>query len=236
MAVIPWRDEIKNRKVLNVFPTDKVKADNAWLLAFTDAIAEFNRLSASLKLGVTFVSPPGAKRPDPVRDDGTVVVFDLGKGRLSYEALGQTFVVTDKNNNPIDFSATDIHGYTEKLIQGGGIRRAIIFVPTTPMVTARMKAGPGKSTDVQRLAGPGIRRYIAVHEMIHALGVSDAEHNATGPDADTFTINPDVSAGAFDKPEDDKFLLRVSAPNPPVTAPPNFIKKKVADLIRANWQ
>jgi hypothetical protein len=72
--------------------------------------------------------------------------------------------------------------------------------------------------------------------MIHALGVSDAEHNATGPDADTFTINPDVSAGAFDKPEDDKFLLRVNAPNPPVTAPPNLIKKKVADLIRTNWQ
>jgi hypothetical protein len=33
----------------------------------------------------------------------------------------------------------------------------------------------------------------------------------------------------------DKMLLRVNFPNPNVTAPPNFIKNTVADLIRNNW-
>jgi hypothetical protein len=87
-----------------------------------------------------------------------------------------------------------------------------------------------------RVALSGIGLYIAVHEMIHACGLSNSEHTFTGPDADTFTINPDTSAGAFDRPQDDKILLRVSFPNPNVTAPPNFIKKTVADLIRNNWK
>jgi len=242
MTVRPWRDDIKNGKVLTIFPTDKVKNDAGWLQAFKDSIVEFNQLSTTLKLGVTFSSPPGVKKPDPVGEDGAEVQFDLGDGRLEYEAVGQKFVATDKDTKqPINFSKTALHGYTETLALSfggpGRIRRAFIFVPATPMVTAVMRVGPGPNDfkDVQRLAGPGIRKFIAVHELIHACGLSDAEHNATGPDADTFTINPGVSAGSFQKPEDDKILLRVNAPNPNVTAPPNFIKKKVADLIRNNW-
>ena len=62
-----------------------------------------------------------------------------------------------------------------------------------------------------QVALSGIRLYIAVHEMIHACGLSNSEHTS------------------------DKMLLRVNFPNPNVTAPPNFIKNTVADLIRNNW-
>jgi hypothetical protein len=242
MAVTQWMDEIKNRKVLTIFPTDAVKNDNNWFQVFKDSIVEFNKLSASLKLGVTFDSPNGVQRPDPVGEGGAEVQFDLGNGELKYEVQGQKFVALDKvTKKPINFSATALHGYTAQVsISFGGpgrMRRAFIFVPATPMVTAQMRVGPGPDgfRDVQRAAGTGVRRFIVVHEFIHACGLSDAEHNSPGPDADTFTINPTVSAGDFQKPDDDKILLRVNAPNPNVTAPPNFIKQKVADLIRNNW-
>lgn len=245
MAVTPWVDEVKSRKVLTIFPTSKVTANASWLQVFKDAIAEFNKIStSSLNLGVTFASPPGVTRPDPVGEDGAEVQFDLGNGKLEYEALGEKFVATDKKTKlPINFSPTAIHGYTERLKvafpgRPARIRRAFIFVPATPMVSAQAKVGKGPNDfrDIQRLAGNGIRLFIAVHEMIHACGLSDDEHTFSGPDADTFTINPDTSAGKFDRPQDDKILLRVSFPDPNVTAPPNFIKTKVADLIRDNWK
>ena len=243
MAVRSWVDEIKKRKVLTIFPTDKVTANANWLQVFKEAIAEFNKLStSSLNLGVTFASPPGVQRPDPVGDGGAEVQFDLGSGQLEYQAMGQKFVAKDETGKAINFSPTGLHGYTEKLTVASSaagpfsIRRAFIFVPATPMVSAAVRVGKDDFRHMDRLAGDGVKLYIAVHELIHACGPSNAEHNATGPDADTFTNNPGTSAGAFDRPQDDKILLRVNPPNPNVTAPPNFIKTKVADLIRNNWK
>jgi hypothetical protein len=66
MAVTPWVDEVKNRKVLTIFPTQKVTNNASWLQTFTAAIADFNKISTSSTLGVTFASPPGVTRPDPV--------------------------------------------------------------------------------------------------------------------------------------------------------------------------
>lgn len=243
MAVTQWMDDIKKRKVLTIFPTDAVKKDKGWFQVFKDSVTEFNKLSTSLKLGVTFDFRPDLTAPDPVGEGGAEVQFDLGNGQLRYEVMGEKLVALDKvTKKPLNFSPTALHGYTAQVaISFGGpgrMRRAFIFVPATPMVTALMRFGPGPNDfkDMQRPAGPGIRQFIAVHEFIHACGLSDSEHNSTGPDADTFTINPGVSSGDFQKPQDDKILLRVSSPNPNVTAPPNFIKKKAADLIRDNWK
>lgn len=147
MAVTPWVDEVKNRKALTVFPTKKVTDNSSWLQVFRDAIAEFNKISTSLNLGVTFASPPTVTRPDPVGDDGAEVQFDLGSGKLEYEAMGQKFVAKDDSSNPISFSPTGLHGYTEKLMVSSSsgapflIRRAFIFVPATPMVNAAVRVG-----------------------------------------------------------------------------------------------
>ena len=249
MTVSPWMDDIKARKVLTVFATDAVKQDNVWFQVFKDSVAEFNRLSSSLKLGVTLSSPADVKPPDPVGEGGAEVQFDFGDGQLQFTMQGDKITVMEDTKEgeppkPLNFSPTALHGFTAlarvSFVKDapGKIRRAFVFVPPTPMVNAVRKVGPGPDDfrDAQRPAGPGIRKFITVHEFIHACGLSNAEHNHTGPDADTFTINPQLSTGSFDKPEDDKILLRVNAPNPNVVAPPNFIKKKVADLIIANWK
>jgi hypothetical protein len=157
--------------------------------------------------------------------------------------MGQTFVAKDRQGKEINFSPVELHGATQTLSLAFGagptrMRRAFIFVPETPMVSALMKASnrPDDFKSVQREAGPGIRRFIAVHELIHACGLSNDEHNVQGPDADVFTIFPSVSAGLFDKPQEDKLLLHLAHPKPNVFAPPITIKKKVADLIRDNWK
>jgi hypothetical protein len=244
MTVTPWEDVIKNKnpKVLTVFATRKVKASGPWRTTFNAAITEFNKLSKQNNLGVTLDAPSNATEPDPNTDAGAEVQFDLGNGTISYTAFGQPFTLTDQQGNPVNFSPTALHGATQQVMRSFGgparIRRAFIFVPETPMVNTVMKASPRPDDfkQVQRAAGSGIRLYIAVHEFIHACGLSNAEHNVQGPDADVFTNLPQPSAGTFDRPEEDKFLLHLAHPRPNVFAPPLFIKKKVADMIRDNWK
>jgi hypothetical protein len=242
MAVDSWEDDIRKRKVLTVFPTQKLTG--SWLTTFKDAITQFNKLSKLHNLGVTLSSPSNATKPDPVGEGGAEVQFDLGKGTLAYQALGQSFEAKDEKGNLINFSPFDIHGYTEKVLRSFGdrpdrVRRAFIFVPETPMVEAPKKVGPGRGdfSPVKRVAGSGIRLVIAVHEFIHACGLSDDEHTERGPDADVFATYATVAPGLFERPEEDKILLHLARrPHPNVFAPPIFIKKKVADLIRNNWK
>src|SRR5262249_2209 len=145
----------------------------------------------------------------------------------------------DKQGNPLQFSPTGLHGATEMLGRsGGGWERAFVFVPETPMVSAAKHVGPGPDDfqHIDRLAGSGIRLFIAVHELIHVCGPSNAEHNSPGPGADVFTNGPQAFEGAFDKPEDDKILLWNNPPLQRVFAPPITLKKKVIDLIQKNWK
>jgi hypothetical protein len=239
MAVTPWRDDIRRGKVLTVFPTTRITGE--WQRAFAAALAEFNRISTNQNLGVTLSSPKDITAPDKTGDGGARVQIDTGNGRLEYEALGQKFVA-ERNGKPIDFDPFALHGATQTLSLAFGngparMERAFIFVPETPMISVSVKASP-KPDDfkqVQRGVGFGIRVFIIVHEFVHACGLSNAEHNSTGPDADVFTFGASAVSGAIDRPDDDKLLLHLAAPRPNVFAPPITIKRKVADLIRANW-
>ena len=115
------------------------------------------------------------------------------------------------------------------------IRRAFIFVPETPMIEASVRVGKDDFKHLKRGAGSGVRKYIAVHEFIHACGLDDEEHSFEGPNGDVFIGVPNASAGNFDKPNDDKIILRDAHPIH-VSAPPSFIlSQRVADLIKNNW-
>jgi len=230
---IPWENKIKNRspKQLTIFVAPTL--NKPWRRAFDDALTTFNQLSQDNRLGVTMVAPENATKPDPNGDGGADVQFDMGKGDLTFSALGQDFQI--KN-----FSATAMHGKTQLLHgkvdnQGERIRKAFVFVPQTPMVVAQMAVGRGKFKDVQREVGHGIKVFIAAHELIHVCGLDNSDHTKYGPDADLFIEQPQPFSGAFNKPDDDKLMLHNSAQSQ-VTSPPIFLKKAIADRIRDNWK
>lgn len=231
----PWEDGIKNRKVkqLTVFVAPDLS--KPWRRAFDDALKTFNSLSKTHKLGVTMVAPADAKKPDPDGEDGADVQFDMGKGDITFTALGQDFLI--KN-----FSGTDMHGKTEAVLRHFGsqpdrIRRAFVFVPETPMITALMRVGRDKFNNVQREAGHGVKHFIAAHELIHVCGLANSDHTKYGPDADLFIEQPQPLAGPFDRPEEDKLVLHnPPRPKPNVMSPPIFLKKATADKIRDLWK
>src|SRR5262249_46787673 len=132
-----WEDSVKNRnpKELTVFVTSKVTG--SWRTACNDAIAEFNQLSTTHTLGVSLAVPQNATAPDPDGEGGADLQFDVGKGTLTCRAFGQEFKIPD-------FSGTALHGHTHVISRGFGnqpprVRRAFIFVPETPMVSAPLK-------------------------------------------------------------------------------------------------
>src|SRR5215217_611936 len=136
-----WEDKVKNRnpKQLTIFVAPTL--DKPWRRAFDDALNTFNRLSQENRPGVTMVAPENATKPDPNGGGGADAQFDMGKGDISFSALGQDFEI--KN-----FSGTAMHGKTELLRgvignQGQRIQKAFVFVPQTPMVVAQMAVGRG---------------------------------------------------------------------------------------------
>src|SRR5262249_49745918 len=157
-------------------------------------------LSASHKLGVTMVE--SNTRPDPDGEGGADVQFDMGKGDLTYTALGQTTVIKG-------YSGTSMHGKTYPVSMQFGnqperIQKAFVFVPETPMIAAAMKVGRDKFNQVQREAGHGIKHFIAAHELIHVCGLLDSDHTKFGPNADLFIEEPQPDPGPFSKPDEDR--------------------------------
>ena len=228
----PWEDSVRTRtpKELTIFVSPTI--NKVWRKAFDDALAEFQKLSVAHSLGVTMAIPNNATAPDPDSEAGADIQFAMGKGDISYKAFGEDVLVKG-------FSGTSMHGLTQIVkrrfgTQPARIRRAFIFVPETPMINAAMKVGR-EFRHIPREAGAGIKMFIALHELIHACGLDNSDHTASGPDADILIGFPQPSAGPFDKPDQDKLLLHLAHPQPNVFAPPVFMKKATADKIRDNW-
>lgn len=225
-----WEDRIRNRnpRQLTIFVAPRLS--KPWRRAFDDALKTFNQLSRSNQLGLTMVE--STTMPAPDGDGGADVQFDMGKGDLTYTALGATTVVKG-------YSGTSMHGNTQLVSlkvgnQPGPIQRAFIFVPETPMVNALMQVGRAKFNQVQREAGHGIKHFIAAHELIHVCGLLNSDHTHLGANADLFVEQPQPNSGPFNKPDEDRILLHLTSPRN-VVAPPIFLKKATVDLIKANW-
>jgi hypothetical protein len=227
-----WDDKIKNRnpRQLTIFVAPRL--NKLWRRAFDDALKTFNDLSASHQLGVTMVESNA--KPDPDGDGGADVQFDMGKGDLTYTALGQATVVKG-------YSGTSMHGNTQLVSLEFGnrskrIHKAFVFVPETPMIAAVMQVGRDKFNRVQREAGHGVKHFIAAHELIHVCGLSNSDHTQFGPSADLFVQQPQPDAGSFSKPDEDRLLLYLtSPPKPNISSPPIFLNKATIDTIKQNW-
>ena len=217
----PWMDKVKNTKQLTVFPEDSV-TKGPWGSIFTNAVAEFNKISASMSLGVTFVvtSTP----PETNGFGGADVNFALGNGTMNYTVLGNDLSVT--------VMGSAMHGHTQVVKvknekkNAEEVIKAFTYVPATPMINS----GPAGKQKL-RGAGDGVKLVIAFHELVHATGLTNGDHSPE-IDPDIFIAQPQPVAGS--KPSDDKLMLRLNPPNN-VFAPPVFLSARTSGLVRGNW-
>ena len=227
-----WFKNVRDTHRLTIFPT-KTVTNGPWSAIFTAAISEFNRLSSVLNLGVSFVQ--ASQPPDPTSmNSGANVQFDAANGQV------HEVIIRNRSGDVISeftetFSGSNMHGLTitPKWADDHNVEhqfRAYIYVPLSPTINA----GPAGKQQ-QRPVGDGVKLFIAVHELIHACGLSNADHSA-GSAPDLFIGQPQPVAGA--QPKDDKLNITLSPitnlpEDPP--KPPFFLTKRTADLMRSIW-
>jgi hypothetical protein len=83
----PWFDRIRSAHRLSVFPGSTV-TKGVWAGVFPKALAEFNKLSSQLKLGVTL--GPSTDKPDAGENSfaGADIWVEAGE-KFDFEASGQ---------------------------------------------------------------------------------------------------------------------------------------------------
>jgi len=206
----PWIDPVRQSGQLSIF-LGKTATGGGWSTSFTTAIARFNALANLLNFGVTFSASNAP--PDPNGLGGADVAFEAGNGQVSFTALGQPF------SRQVDGNALAGNTYTVSTSSGGGdrIAKAFIFVPATP------RSANAKS----RVVGEGVKLVIAVHELIHACGLSNADHSpASKPDVfygyPTIDVGPAAAADRIRLPDGR-------------TMPPVWMANETARLIQGIW-
>ena len=230
----PWFPNVRNSHRLTVFATNAV-TQGPWSSVFTNALREFNRLSSTMRLGVTFVQDQSLGPPDPTSmTSGANVKFDAANGTVHEVVLKNKFgdVINEFTET---FGGTEMHGLTmpPQWENGQGVRqqfRAYIYVPTAPTVNV----GPG-GQQRQRAVGDGIKLFIAVHELIHACGLSNQDHSPGGT-PDFFIGQPQPAPGAT--PDRDKLNIQLQPSKNLPSDPPNpplFLTDRTANLIRSIW-
>jgi hypothetical protein len=206
----PWEDAIKKTKRLTVFAASGVTG-GIWKSVFPNAIAEFNKLSAAQSLGVTLTVATAP--PDPNGSGGADVQFQTASGKATFTSFGQPFSLT--------VNGDAVHGHTQIIKTVFGtverVAKAFIFVPSTPRSGAKGS----------RVVGDGVKLLIAVHELVHACGLSNADHSALS-DPDLFIGIPSLSSGS--NPADDKVDVGNQTLMPPLA-----LSSATAGVIKQNW-
>ena len=163
----PWDANLtKQRTQLSVFAGPDLLKSPAWgANLFKGILDEFNKLSSSLKLKVTLVQTSIA--PDPNGPGGANVQIEVSNGN-------HTFTVDGKQETGSLDPPPNINGICHRILQGGEMKRAFIFLPTAPRIDL-----PTPSVPSPRFVGEGVRIAVALHEVLHAcgLGFTDPGHH-----------------------------------------------------------
>jgi len=185
---IPWEPHVQKSGQLTVFPADAFLRAPAWGLGlFQRILFEFNRLAQANTLGVR-VAP---STQEPQRNGlGANVRMDVTSGPCSF------FNAAGKDERAsINVSPGHIMGFCFRPISYAGPNaifdfswKAFVFLPINPTV--------GDST-----VGVSVRMAVALHELIHACGLSEDDpghgqpnHPAPGP-LDLFATDGRVLEG-----------------------------------------
>jgi hypothetical protein len=208
-----WIEVIKATHRLTVFPTARLMR-SPWAKGFVDAISEFNRLAGKLSLGVKLEIGETPPDKDGLADGGADIQFDFAGGTPRFRFRGQ-----DRSSDK-PFSGVGVHGMTMPALQGGRLVKAFIFVPMFPLAND------------SRLVGTQVMKFIALHELIHAVsGLEDFDHSPES-DPDVFIGLPN-SQPTLDIGSDASGDRIHTSRNPQRDL--FFISSRTARLVRAAW-
>ncbi len=150
--LIPWIESVKTNKKLLVFNG----ATGKWVSVFAPALQSFNKLHLGLKAVQT-------KDKDTAN---VVVLTSTGTANFTY----------DKTEKSATFDGNKLHGYTMLFHREGLLEKAVVFLPSDPKIMAGFIHGK----TVYENVNPNQMRVVAVHELIHACGLDNDEHDDDG--------------------------------------------------------
>lgn len=200
-----WIEGIREKKKLTVFIQPGV-AKSRWSGVVPASIKEFNRLMEKNKIDIQLI----VSKDSPTDKGGADVSIDLGNGEVEIDYRNEKKVVK--------FDGRTAHGYTGLMLGDSGIEKAFVFLPADPQINTPQKKRP---------CGDGVLKFIAVHELIHACGLRNADHNP----ADVFHGSPTLDSG--DTPAQDTVLLTVKGKY--VRMPPISLDSETVRRIKDNW-
>lgn len=173
-----------------------------------DSLSEFNRLSRQNRLGVTLTFSRQA--PAARGSGGADVAVSAASGAVSVTYAGASHRIA------IDGSL--MHGRTLQFQVNGKIEKAFVFVPSRPLVhTPRGR----------RAVGVNVMKLIAVHEFVHACGLSNGDHSTD----DLFQGSPQVDPGSTSSRD----RVRIQAGGRMSWMPPLILSSGTAGHIRRIW-
>ena len=209
-----WMDNIRNTGQLKIFPGGSITA-GGWRSTFTAMIAEWNRQAAAGNFGITFVAATAA--PGSAAG-GADVQLEAVNGPFTFAINGVTLSGTLSGSATSAETKLVMREFNQRPPGGGSpttvrrIENALIVVPARPMASSP-----------RRPLGDGVKLCIGVHELVHAAGLSNADH---GQD-DIFFGFPQLRTGSTP--------TRDGIASGSTVMPPIVFSAQTIARIRANW-
>ena len=201
-----WIESVRGRGELRVYAGPTLRAD--WLATFELALRRFNELAKQHGLGVRMVATDEAPGQRP--GQGADVQVDAGDGQVSAKYAGATITAT--------VSGSVMHGRTPLVEVDGKLEKAFVLVPANPLIHTPRGSRP---------VGGGVKLVILVHELVHACGLTNAEHGT----ADLFHGSPQPDYGRT--AAEDRVSVTVGKDR--ILMPPLRLTGQTANRIRALW-
>lgn len=203
-----WIETVRSSRQLRVCADRSMQAAG-WQGMFERALADFNQLARSKRLGVSVV----AHDDPPARSGlgGADVLVSTANGAISTDYEGP---------NPGTLGGEGLHGLTRLFRRqpGDEIVKAFVYVPANPL---------GSAPQGRRSVGPGVRLVILAHELLHCCGLDNNDHASTG----LFQGVPSFEPGH--EPDGDRIS---SGMRRPASMPPLVLDDRTVASIRSLWR
>lgn len=201
--MIPWNNAVKSSGKLPIYIASSLAG--AWNHVFREAMRDFNMLCLSHKLPISFVESKTA----PSENSGALVSVETADGTIA-----RSYKNADYSEA---FDGKRLHGRTLQVAtENQVLERAFVYLPTQPSVNT-----PGGI----RPTGPGVMKVIAAHELLHACGLENSDHQ----NDDLFQGYPRVNPG--DNAAGDKILIGVG----PRSMPPLVLGPVTVQNLKELW-